>query len=200
MTTLSSSSKVIAILRGIAENLDDHRLAVRLLATIACVTKEKSEVLRAVFLAKEHGLHADYTAESLAIIVKTLARAHRFDEAREIVLQMKGSNTFWHAEARISIFRFSGQGHDKSEAEEAISHIRAHHLRNDARVDLKVAQEKHRSGKMRSFSPDLTELSSVLQKLEAFEDGALFTNGTNSAYLRLLAQEIIDRIFAETMK
>jgi len=89
---------------------------------------------------------------------------------------------------------------DKESAENVISHIRSPHLRNDARHDLKISLEKHHLDKVRSFSPDINELNAVLTQLEAFDDAHVVQPKHNSAHLRLLAKEIIGRIFAETMK
>lgn len=187
-------------LRAMAERLDDFRLTVRLLAVVAIVTQERHDVLHAVSMAREHITHSDQVAEAMAIIAKTLAKAHRFEEAREVASQMEGMSAFWRAEAWVSIARFSGVEKDQAQVADAIPHIRSHRLRDDVRHDLKIALEKHHSGKIRSFSPDIVELNTILSRLEAFDDAHVVRPKLSSAHLRLLAKSVIDSIFAESMK
>lgn len=196
----ASNAKLVEKLRRIANGLDNLELKIWVLATIACVTGDKLDILQAVDTAHEQAPRKSFTAKALAIITKALARALRFQEAREIADGMEGMDTYWHAEACISILRHSGIAEDLDKVQKVIGNIRNHDVLSDVRGDLKLALEKHHHVKERSFNHDLVELSSVLDQLKAFEHGDKVPHYTNSAFLILMAETIIGRIFAETMK
>jgi pentatricopeptide repeat protein len=196
----SANLKILNNLRKVADSIEDFRLAVRLKAAIACITREKADIVSALERAREHGSHRSVTAEALAIIVKVLAQAGRFDEARKIVEEMTGLDTYWHAEACIALARFSGNKNDTAKAELAISGIHSRELRNQARIDLKNALQEHRHPKFQPFTPYLKELSELLFQLDAFSAVDAVRSNANSAYLHAMADHIIDWIFANALR
>jgi pentatricopeptide repeat protein len=196
----SANLRILNNLRKVADRIEDFRLAVRLKAVIACMTKEKADIVLALGKAKGHGSHQFVTAEALAIIVKVLAQAGRFDEARKIVGEMTGLDTYWHAEARIALARFSGNKNDAANADIAVSGIHSRELRNQARIDLKNALQKHRHLKSQPFAPYLKELSDLLSQLDAFSEPDAAHLNVNSAYLHAMVDHIIDWIFANVLR
>lgn len=130
-------------LREASTKTSDYRLAVRLLAVVACVTKDKADIALAIDKART-AKHDYAVAEALAIIVRVLARAGRFDEARAIVGnkkkgiagEMMGLDRYWHAEAAIWLFESSKDDDDRVEATTIASSIGNPGLRSEARADL----------------------------------------------------------------
>jgi len=193
-------SKIFENIRGFAESTGDLGLAVRLLAIIACITKDKADITSALGKAREHSGHQSVTAEALAIIVRVLAKARRYDEARNIVGnkkrgiagEMVGKNAYWHTEAAIALARFSGEADDEEEAKTLVSHIRDHGLRDEARGDLEIAGRRH--------NVEVLPANPIFQL--AILAGEL-TDGRakhDSAYVHVLVDQIIDGLFISTLK
>lgn len=195
-----TNEKIVKRLRQVAEHLEDFRLAVRLLAVVAIVTKNREDILHAVGVAREHPMHSDQVAEALAIIVVTLAKAHRLDEAREVANQMVGMSPYWRTEALIFIVRFSGLRVDEEAVREMIPQIRTPRYRSYATADLAKALTEYHSGRVPQFTPNIDELNAVMAQLEAFDDAHVRSPRQSSAHLRSLATAIIDSMFAESMR
>jgi hypothetical protein len=137
------NEEIFEKLRINASRTSDYRLAVRLLAVVACITKDKGDIALALDKAR-NAKHDCAVAEALAIIVKVLAYAERFDEARAIAGnkkkgiagEMVGLDPYWHAEAVIWLARISKDEDDHAEAKMIASRIRNPDLRDEVRADL----------------------------------------------------------------
>ncbi|MDP2741757.1 MAG: hypothetical protein Q8O66_03690 [bacterium] len=174
----------------------------RLAAVIASNTRNKTDINSAIDRAVNHG-NANLRAGALAIVAKTLAEAGHFSEARRVVSEMAGMDAYWRAEARIWIARFSGEANDIEDAETAVSNIHTSHIRNELRIDMEnlVHNRPHHTGAHAyKHHSDLSSLQAVLSELRGMEDSHGVTPKHNSAFLRLKAQEIINRLFADAMK
>lgn len=193
---------VVASLRRVASEIEDSRLGMRLAAAIASVTKSRIDVNLAVDRAKGHG-SISLRAEALAVVVKTLAEGRHFTGARLIASEMTRLDAYWRAEAYIWIARFSGEDADIKAAEVVVSHINTPYLRNELRTDMKSLlhhKHHHTEAKNDRHLSDFKALQAILAELKGLEDSHVVTPKFNSAHLRLIAQEIIDRIFAAAMK
>ena len=203
MTESAVKDGSIAQLRRLLTRIeDDFRLSVRLAAAIASVTHNKGDITMAVDKAKSHG-NAGARAESLAIVVKTLAETGHFVEARFIAFDMIGLDAYWRAEAHIWIARFSGDPNDIESAEIAVSDICSHHLRNEARTDLRnlLGRRRDQVGEhSRRHHPKIKVLRKILSELEDMEDSPSIAPKHTSAFLRLKAHEIIFRLLAEAVR
>ena len=194
---------IITSLRKVASEIEDFRLGARLAAAIASVTKSRVDINLAVDRAKGHG-STSLRAEVLAVVVKTLAEGGHFSGARLIASEMVGLDAYWRAEAYIWIARFSGDAIDIESAEVAVSHINTPYLRNELKTDMKnLLHQRHHHTEVRNENKHLSDfkaLQTILAELKGLEDSHVVTPKFNSAYLRLMAQEIIDRLFAVAMK
>jgi len=199
---VSASVEILNRLRKMVENLGDFRLSARIRAIIACVSKDRVDIVSALDKIYNHAGHG----EALAIIVKVLAEAGRFDEARSITGNKKlgiaggmaGRESYWHAEACIALAEFSRKQDDIDEARRVTGNIHSPELRNQARTDLELALKNPRQAK--SFNPDLFELAGVVASLNAFSDSHVINPKLNSGHLHAWANSIIDAISACVLK
>jgi len=193
--------KVIESLRRLVSEIEDFRLGVRLAAAIASVTKNRSDINLALEKARGHG-SKNLRAEAFAIITKTLAEARHFTEARLVASETVGLDAYWTAEAHIWIARFSGDAGDIEAAKTCVFHINTPHIRNEARTDLENLLHKrpHHTGVHNKHYSDFKALQAILSGIKGLEDSHQIVPKFNSAHLRLKAQEIIDRLFADAMK
>ena len=193
--------KVIVSLRRFVKEVDDFRMAIRLASAIAGVTHDRHDILFALHKAKS-SQSSDLRSEGMAIVAKTLAEAQHFEDARKVVEEMVGANTYWKAEACIWIFRFSGEDQDLKVAENAIDDIQTPYLRNEAREDLNLLSKKyHRTGHQNpaKHHSDFLALKALLAEVQSLkEDSHKVRPRFNSVYLRFKTREIIDRVLAET--
>lgn len=197
-------NKTIASLRKAMHGIEDFSISVMLAAVIASITKNKTDINFAVDRASGHG-NADARAEALFIIVKALAKARHFPEARSVVCEMTGLTAYWKAEAYIWIARFSGEPNDIEAAKSAVSNVNAPYLRNELRVDMESLLHQHphyimAKPQSHKHLPDLKALQAVLSELKGLEDSHRVTPKFTSAYLRFKAHEIIIRLFADATK
>lgn len=195
-------NNVVASLRRLLPEIRDFNISVRLAAVIASNTRNKADIDSAIDRAVAHG-SANLRAGALAIVAKTLAEAMHFSEARRVVLEMSGMDAYWKAEACIWIARFSGEADDIKAAETAVSHIHTPYIRNELRIDMEnlLHNRPHHTGvHAHKHHSDLRSLQAVLSELRGMEDSHGITPKHNSAFLRLKAQEIINRLFADALK
>ena len=163
-----------------------------MLAVIACITKSETDIT--LVLDKARGAnHKSIVAESLAIIVKVLVHAGRFDEARAIVGnkkrgivgEMQGLDPYWRAEAAIYLACLSGESDDRAEAGTDIDRIRNKGLREGARTDLASGRDQHINLPGNPFM-------ALAVIADALKDGK---GPYNSAYLNGQIDTIISTIF-----
>ena len=194
--------RVIASLRQAALDIEDFRLGIRLSAAIASVTHYAADVNLAVEKARVSGSKS-LRAEALAIVTKTLAEAMHFAEARLVVLEMEGLDAYWKAEACIWIARFSGSTSDVEAAKLAVSNISSTYLRNEVRADMENLlrlRHHHTGANKNKHHSDFKALQAIMSELKGLEDSHVVPPHFTSAHLRLKAQEIIARLFADAMK
>ena len=193
---------VIASLRQAALDIEDFRLGIRLSAAIASVTHYTADVNLAIEKARG-SKSKSLRSEALAIVAKTLAEAMLFDEARLVVSEMEGLDDYWIAEACIWIARFSGLTSDMETAKSAVFRINAVYLRNEAEADMKnlLHRRHHHTGvHSNKHHSDFKALQAILSELKGLESSQRGTAKFTSSYLRLKAEEIIARLFADAMQ
>ncbi len=197
--------KTILLLRKEAEKLDkrgDVRISVFVWTSIASASGDKSDFAAA--LERAHlASHLPLKAENLAAVVKALAEARRFGEARVVSQELLGMDTYWYAESRMWIARFSGEEVDIRLANEAIEGINSPHLRNEAKADaeLLLRRKYHHTGAPKHKGlGDAKALLAALKELIALEDSHRVAPKFTSSYLRLHALELAIRILAKTME
>lgn len=196
-------NNVIPRLRKIAGETSDFELSLKSLAVVASVTGEGGDIRLALHKAHQAGLPSS-KAEALAVLVKILAEARRFEWARRIATEMLGIDRYWYAVARMWIAGFSGEAEDIALAESAINSMNAGYLKVDARHDMAILLSKkhHHTGisRDRKYYEHLTALLRALTELKAFEDDAHRVRPLHtSAHFYHQANGAISWFFADLM-
>ena len=195
--------RVIPRLRRVALDTSDFGLSLRALAVVASVTGEDGDIRVALEKAHEAVIRSS-KAEALAVLVKILAEARHFLWARKIATEMSGLDSYWYAEARIWIARFSAEESDIATAHKAVGAIHAHYVRVEAKhdMDILLSKKHHHTGRScdSRYYGHLDALLSALTELREFKDDAHCVRPRHtSAHLHHKANGAISWFFADLM-
>lgn len=191
---VQNRTDLLALARGLVEEFD-FSLQVRLLAVIASISLEKSDI--EVFKKTAH-LHSrkKCSAKAFALVVWAVAKSMDFKGARSLAGEMVGMNTFWHAQALIGILRSTGNPQDGAQARSVMRNLEGFEAKC-AKKDLLIAL---RNGN--SAPPSLVEeLKMLVQILVRFRKCIDDPNEKESARtIHILVENALGSIFDKIMR
>lgn len=139
-------------------------------------------------------------AKTLAVIGRSLAEDGKFGVAKSLAVEIQHIDRFWHAQIRIWIWRFSGNGYDHKKAQEAVMDVIAPDPKSHLKADLEIANaHPHITGKPKErHMPKLKMLQRALSHFSASKDAHVAPRENPSVFWYFKILEICEGIYADS--